>query len=248
MLSLCPMSLIIPSIISKKLLIIDDDPLLQAYLTSFFERRDYLCDQLLNGECLESYFSSQDKKPDLVLLDVLILGKDRFYWLKWLTQKYPTIPVIMLTGENKKKDRLLALKSGAVDYINKPFDSDELLLRIQIMLRLHYPEPKKRTDKLCFGPYSYHYHSEELHSDQRQGHVHLTGNEKHLFAILCKNYGEIVSREALNGAIGVEEYHPLDRRIDVHISRLRNKLENVTGKSKYIHVVRNNGYFLRYFK
>ncbi|MCK5814162.1 MAG: response regulator transcription factor [Cocleimonas sp.] len=242
------MSSITPSTIQKKLLIIDDDQLLQTYLASFFERKDYLCDQLVCGECLSSYFSKRDKKPDLILLNVLMAGKNGFYWLNWLTEKYPLIPVIMLTGENKKQDRLLALGSGAVDYINKPFDTDELFLRIQIMMRLHHSSAEKAKDKLSFGPYSYHYHSKKLYSDQDQGNVHLTENEKHLFAILCKNYGEIVSREALNGAIGVKEYHPLDRRIDVHISRLRNKLENVTGKSKYIHVVRNNGYFLRYFK
>ena len=230
----------------KKLLIIDDDTLLQTYLTSFFEEKNYICDQLSEGEYLKSYFDSAEKKPNLVLLDVLMSGKNGFYWLEWLVKKYPLIPVIMLTGENKKKDRLLALGSGAVDYINKPFDSDELLLRIEIMMRLHHSDGEQKTgDKFSFGSYCYDYSSEKLHNGQK--YVHLTENEKRIFSILCENYGEIVSREALNKSIGVTDYHPLDRRIDVHISRLRNKLENITEKSKYIHVVRNNGYFLKYF-
>ena len=238
---------IISSNVQKKLLIIDDDRLLQTYLTSFFDEKGYVCDQLSDGEYLESYFDSSDKAPDLVLLDVLMSGKDGFYCLEWLTKRHPLIPVIMLTGENKKKKRLFALGSGAVDYVHKPFDSDELLLRVQIMMRLHHysVEEEAKRNELCFGSYCYDFHTKKLYSDK--GDVHLTENEKHPFITLSTNYGEIVTRQALNESIGVKDYHPLDRRIDVHISRLRNKLENITEKSKYIHVVRNNGYFLKYF-
>ncbi|MCK5902646.1 MAG: response regulator transcription factor [Cocleimonas sp.] len=228
----------------KKLLIIDDDELLQSYLHSFFGERGYFCHQLNEGDELPSYFNEQDESPDLILLDVLMSGHDGFHWLKWLRKEYPKIPVIMLTGENKGEDRVRGLRSGAIDYISKPFNSEELFLRVQNILRLHDLGDKK--DKLFFGPYCYNFNVRELRKQDKS--VHLTENEKRLLIELCQNYGEIVSREALNKAIGVEEYHPLDRRIDVHISRLRNKLENISGKSKYIHVVRNNGYFLRYFE
>lgn len=230
--------------IKKKLLIIDDDELLQVYFSSFFDEKEYICDVLSSGEFIQSYFETQNRKPDLILLDVLMPGKNGFYWLQWLKEEYPKIPVIMLTGENKGEDRILALSSGAIDYINKPFNSEELLLRMQNMLRLH--ESNDNKEVLYFGPYWYDFGSKEL--KKKTGNIHLTENEKRLLVKLCENYGDIVSREDLNEAIGVEEYHPLDRRIDVHISRLRNKLENVSGKSKYIHVVRNNGYFLKYFE
>ena len=225
-----------------KLLIIDDDELLQAYFSSFFSENNYDCDQLLNGEDIQQYFANQKKKPDLILLDVLLPGNDGFYWLQWLKKEYPELPVIMLTGETKDEDRIQGLSSGAVDYINKPFNSEELLLRIQTMLRLH--DSIENDSQLSFGDYRFDLSSKELkHQDET---VHLTTNEKLLLAILCENHKETVSREDLNRAIGVDDYHPLDRRIDVHISRLRNKLDNSGGKSKYIHVVRNNGYFLRY--
>ena len=172
-------------------------------------------------------------------------GKNGFYWLEWLTEKYPMIPVIMLTGENKKWDRIFALSSGAVDYINKPFDIDELLLRVQIMMRLSDTNSVIKKDKLYFGSYCYDFDLKILHS--HQGHVHLTESEKHLFDKLCENYSITVSREALSDAIGVKNHHPMDRRVDVHLSRLRNKLEKRTGKDKYIHVVRNKGYFLKHF-
>ncbi|HFC91436.1 MAG TPA: response regulator transcription factor [Leucothrix mucor] len=228
----------------KKLLIVDDDKLLQSYLASFLKEKNYLSEQLFSGEELEKYFDLSVRKPDLILLDVLMSGRNGFYWLEWLTEKHPMIPIIMLTGENKKWDRIFALSSGAVDYVNKPFDMDELLLRVQIMIRLYHNNNLTREGRFYFGSYCYDFSSKILHS--HQGHVHLTENEKRLFLKLCENYGEVVSREVLSRAIGVAEFHPMDRRIDVHISRLRNKFKKITGKEKYIHVVRNKGYFLRH--
>lgn len=229
----------------KKLLIVDDDKLLQNYLISFFKEKNYLSDQLFSGEDLQEYFESSDKKPDLILLDVLMSGKNGFYWLEWLTKKYPMIPIIMLTGESKKWDRIFALSSGAVDYINKPFDTDELLLRVKIIMRLLGANSATKKNKLYFGSYCYDFDLKILHC--HQGHVHLTEKENHLFAKLCENYATTVSREVLSQTIGVKDYHPMDRRVDVHLSRLRNKLEKITDKEKYIHVVRNKGYFLKYF-
>jgi len=226
-----------------KLLTIDDDELLQAYFSSFFSEKGYECEQLLKGEYIQGYFENLDRKPDLILLDVLLPGKNGFHWLQWLKKEHPELPVIMLTGETKDNDRIQGLSSGAVDYINKPFNSEELLLRVQTMLRLH--DSVENENLVSFGAYLFNLSTKELKIQDRL--VHLTTNEKSLLAILCENYKETVSREDLNKAIGVEEYHPLDRRIDVHISRLRNKLDAAAGKSKYIHVVRNNGYFLRYF-
>ncbi|HIO92780.1 MAG TPA: response regulator transcription factor [Leucothrix mucor] len=227
---------------SIKLLIIDDDELLQAYCALLFKENGYSCDQLLNGEDIQSYFSLQTKKPDLVLLDVLLPGKNGFHWLQWLHKEYPQLPVIMLTGESRGEDRIQGLQSGAVDYVNKPFNSEELLLRVQTMLRLHGVIENKNL--VFFGAYCFDLATKEL---KRQGElVHLTANEKHLLTPLCENYAKTVLREDLSKVIGVEEYHPLDRRIDVHFSRLRNKLDGKLGKSKYIHVVRNKGYFLRY--
>ena len=225
-----------------KLLIIDDDELLQVYFSSFFGEKGYDCEQLLCGEDIQSYFEKTSKKPDLILLDVLLPGENGFHWLHWLKKEHPELPIIMLTGETKDQDRIQGLSSGAVDYINKPFNSDELLLRVQTMLRLH--NALENENQLSFGAYHFDLSSKELKC--QGGKIHLTANEKLLLAILCENYRETVSREDLNKAIGVDEYHPLDRRIDVHISRLRNKLDSTGGKSKYIHVVRNNGYFLRY--
>ena len=232
----------------KKLLIVDDDELLQAYVSSFFHDNGFVCDQLGSGEGLPAYFDSfpdtETQIPDLILLDVLMPGNNGFYWLQWLQQERVNIPVIMLTGENKGEDRIMGLRGGAMDYINKPFNSEELLLRVQNMLRLH--DHSQVVEVLGFGQYSYSFGEKELRKGEQR--VHLTENENKLLFKLCECYGDPVSREVLNEAIGVEEYHPLDRRIDVHISRLRNKLENLIGKSKYIHVVRNNGYFLKFFE
>ncbi|MCK5895711.1 MAG: response regulator transcription factor [Cocleimonas sp.] len=228
----------------KKILIVDDDKLLQAYLMSLFEAQNYISDQLFSGDGLEHYFKTLKRMPDLILLDVLMPGKDGFYWLEWLTAHYPMIPVIMLTVESKQQDCIFALSSGAVDYINKPFDIKELLLRVQIMMRLHSTDATGSCHKFYFGSYWYDFDSKTLQN--QKGNLHLTENEKSLFDTLCKHYGKTVSREQLSVEIGVEDYHPMDRRIDVHISHLRNKLENLVGKSKYIHSVRNSGYFLKY--
>jgi DNA-binding response OmpR family regulator len=112
------------------------------------------------------------------------------------------------------------------------------------MMRLHRADNTESRNKFYFGSYCYDFDSKILQN--QDGHLHLTENEKCLFDTLCKHYGKTVSREQLSNEIGVKDYHPMDRRIDVHISHLRNKLENLVGKSKYIHSVRNSGYFLKY--
>jgi len=160
---------------------------------------------------------------DLLVLDVMLPKLDGYAVLKELRQR-SELPVIMLTSRTQRRDRILGLDTGADDYLSKPFDPDELLARIRAVLRRAGGEDKTVSTRLVIGEVEIDTSTRQVWA--RGAAVELTAIEFDLLALLMRRAGKIISREEISLSVFKREAEPYDRVLDVHVSRVRKKLES----------------------
>ena len=174
---------------------------------------------------------------DLLILDVMMPVETGFDLARSI-RKTSSVPIIMLTARHEAEARIEGLQIGADDYVAKPFEPRELVLRIGNILKRSAPIPVERTETLTFGPYIYHLERGEL----RQGEdiVHLTDRERDMLRVLAAAPGETVPRGDLTGGGGTVN----ERAVDVQINRLRRKIERDPANPLFLQAVRGIGYRL----
>ena len=184
---------------------------------------------------------------DLIVLDVMMPGEDGVALTQWLRGAMAT-PVILLTARGEAKDRITGFEAGADDYIAKPFEPRELVLRINAILR-RAPRAEATRDApqmLMLGRLRYEIETGELRDGQEP--VRLTQTESALMRILAARQGQVVSREALVDQLGRDRglggEIAQERAVDVQITRLRRKLELDPRRPRYLQTVRGEGYML----
>jgi two-component system phosphate regulon response regulator OmpR len=148
-----------------------------------------------------------------------------------------SVPIIMLTARHEAEARIEGLQIGADDYVAKPFEPRELILRIGNILKRSAPAPVEALEQVTFGPYIYHLERGELRSGEEI--IHLTDREREMLRILALTRGETVPRNALTGNGSVNE-----RAVDVQINRLRRKIERDPANPLFLQAVRGIGYRL----
>ena len=219
----------------NRILVLDDDEVLQKLLQEFLRQQGYFVYSLNSGEELEAFLN---KNPvNIVVLDLLLPGYDGLFWLTWLKQNHPELPVLILSSEQAVEKRIAGLEAGADDYLSKPFHPIELVLRIKTILRNH---PLLRNS--ATHDYSYCIDPELglfFRGDQT---IKLTTTETQLMSFLFEHVGEVVSRDEISETLRGNTHHPLDRSIDVHINRLRKKIEEKPSVPKYLNTVWGKGY------
>lgn len=223
-----------------RLLLVDDDELLHTLFEGFTQ--DYYQTTTLNtGEALPIYL--QTHNPDLIILDVMLPGENGWYWLNWLQDQYAHIPTIMLSVKGSTEDRIQGLQLGAYDYLPKPFDQQELLLRINNVLRCHKPAIYRTT--LKFGSFIFDQTKETLRPvDAPQTIIPLSPTEARLIHFFYTHEGEVATRDMISLYLHGTEHNPLNRSIDVHIGRLRKKLDahRPPATPTLIQTIRGKGY------
>ncbi len=223
----------------KNLLIVDDDDILLAYLQKCLFRNGYIVSCLSDGEGIPSILEKD--RFDLVVLDVNLPGKNGFYWLNWLRHYHPTVQVIMASVNTGEDDRLCGLENGALDYLIKPFHDQELLIRIGNIFHHH---PSRSIDRTI--------HIGELTLDTINNRVlkegietRLTLLEVNILKLLYLNAGATLSRDDIMQHVRGTKHNPLDRSIDIHINKIRKKIEEDSSNPSYIHTIRGKGYCLQ---
>ena len=224
------------------LLIVDDDERIRSLLKQFLIQSDYLVSTAENAEQAGTLLSTIEF--DIIILDVMMPGQDGITFTAELRKSKNITPILLLTARGETEDKIKGLEAGADDYLPKPFEPKELLLRINAILR-RMPDLKKdqmSPKTLNFGNLTYDVTRSELWEGNKQ--IRLTTTEIHLMKIFTSALGEPISRAELVTSLGKDVGLAQDRAIDVQITRLRRKIEVNPSQPRYLQTVRGAGYML----
>ncbi len=223
------------------LLIVDDDERIRGLLQKFLIRNGFLVSAARDAAHARRILSGLDF--DLIVLDVMMPGEDGISLTKGIRET-STTPILLLTARAETEDRITGLEAGADDYLAKPFEPKELLLRINAILR-RMPE-QAATDSapkyLNLGPIRYD--TERAEMWRGEDLVRLTSTEIQLMKIFAAKPGAALSRTQLVEELGRDRGQSQERAVDVQITRLRRKLEDNPKQPRYLQTVRGAGYML----
>ncbi len=223
------------------LLIIDDDERIRTLLQKFLMRNGFLVTAARDAAHARRILSGLDF--DMVVCDIMMPGEDGLALTKSLRETHDT-PILLLTAKGETEDRIRGLEAGADDYLAKPFEPKELLLRINAILRrVPEPEPEQVKPKvLPLGDIRYDMERGEMW--QGETLVRLTATENQLMRIFSAQVGEALSRTQLVEELGRDRGQAQERAVDVQITRLRRKIEANPKQPRYLQTVRGAGYML----
>jgi len=224
------------------LLVVDDDERIRSLLQQFLVQSDYLVSTAEDAEQARTLLSAIEF--DLIILDVMMPGQDGISFTADLRTLQNNTPILLLTARGETEDRIKGLEAGADDYLPKPFEPKELLLRINAILRRmpDLKEDQMMPKTLSLGHLKYDVARNELWEGETQ--IRLTTTESQLMKIFTSALGEPISRVDLVTSLGRDISSAQDRAIDVQITRLRRKIEVNPGQPRYLQTVRGAGYML----
>lgn len=223
------------------LLIVDDDERIRSLLQKFLMRNGFLVTAARDAAHARRVLSGLDF--DMIVLDVMMPGEDGLSLCRSLRETHAT-PILLLTAKGETENRIEGLEAGADDYLSKPFEPKELLLRINAILR-RVPDvaPEEAAPKiLTLGPIRYDMERGEMW--QGEDLVRLTATEMQLMKIFSAKPGEAISRAKLVEDLGRDRGQAQERAVDVQITRLRRKIESNPKQPRYLQTVRGAGYML----
>ncbi|WDP84018.1 MAG: response regulator [Desulfobacter sp.] len=223
---------------TQTLLIIDDDIKLIELLFEYFGENGFQVSAL--GEGTQAIKTIRETAPDLIILDIMLPGKDGLTVLKEIRTQFST-PVIMLTAKGDDTDRIVGLELGADDYLPKPFNPRELLARIRAILRRQdRTEPIGEERLIRSGDMVLNRAARSLTLQDRA--VELSTTEFNILEVLMKNPNAVLSRDQIMNMAQGKDFMAFDRSVDIHISKLRAKIEKDPAAPARIKTVWGTGY------
>ena len=219
---------------AKHLLVIDDDSRIRNLLQRYLSNNGFRVSTAMNAA--EARKTMHGLAFDLLVLDVMMPGESGMEFAASL-RKDSQIPILMLTARAESESRIQGLEIGVDDYLPKPFEPRELLLRIQNILKHQAGQNASPIDQVTFGPFKYKLERQELLCGTDV--IRLTDRERELLSLFAAQPGATVTRLALAGEDGTGE-----RTIDVQINRLRRKIEPDPSNPIYLQTIRGVGYRL----
>lgn len=217
------------------ILLVDDDRRIRELLTTYLRTNGFRVTAA--GNAAEARKALQGLAYDIIVLDVMMPGENGFDFAASLRSQGNAVPVLMLSARSDASDRIQGLASGSDDYLGKPFEPEELLLRLRNLLRRSQPREEKITT-VKFGNCVFELENGVL---EKSGmNIHLTGREKEILRLLAATPGQAVARAMLQPS-GVSDDA---RAIDVQMNRLRQKIETDPANPVYLQTMRGQGYCL----
>jgi len=220
-----------------KILVIEDEKKVANFLQKGLKEEQFVVDVAYDGLDGEHLATTNDY--DLILLDIMLPGKDGIEILKTLRQRQINIPVIMLTAKEMVEDKVEGFNAGCDDYISKPFSFEELLVRIRAVLRRG---SGALSNVLTFADLTLDLISHKVIRDGRE--IELTAKEYTLLEYLVRNPNRVLTRTMIAEHVWDYNYDSFTNVIDVYINYLRNKVDRGFA-TKLIHTVRGVGYVLK---
>ena len=227
---------------SNHILIVEDDPRLRERLARYLTGEGFRVTAA--GDAAEARIQLRAIDPDLMVLDVMMPGESGLDLTQSLRQeRNPDMPILLLTARSAPEDRIAGFEAGADDYLGKPFEPRELVLRIRALLRRAPPPlaPQMPMGPVRIGEAEYDVERGELRDGS--GPIRLTGGESALLTALARKANEVLSREEIAEALGMDDSG--ERAIDVQVVRLRRKIEADPREPRFLHTVRGRGYILK---
>lgn len=232
---------------SHRIFVVDDDDAIRQLTASYLEKHGFIVETAPDGETFLTLFRTQTDETiryALVVLDIMMPGIDGFEVCREL-RTFSKVPVIMLTAVSDEMDRIIGLEIGADDYLAKPFNPRELLARIKAILRRSESanEPQQPARFCRFHGLCLDTTTRALSTSNGQS-LSLSGADYNLLMLFINNAGKVLSREYIAATTRKRCSDPMDRFIDVHISRLRQCLGEEAKSPEIIKTVRGSGYLM----
>lgn len=225
---------------AKKVLVVDDEKLIVKGIRFSLLQDGMEVDCAYDGE--DALNRAKANSYDMILLDVMLPKMDGFEVCQAI-REFSDVPIVMLTAKGDDMDKILGLEYGADDYITKPFNILEVKARIKAIMRRTSPEraPQVQSSVIEKGDIKLDCDSRRLFINDNE--INLTAREFELLEILIKNENKVYSRESLLKIVWGEDYPGDVRTVDVHVRRLREKIEANPSEPKYVHTKWGVGYY-----
>lgn len=223
---------------AKKVLVVDDEKLIVKGIRFSLEQDGMEVDCAYDGE--EALEKIKDKEYDIVLLDVM-LPKLTGFEVCQQVREFSSVPIVMLTAKGEDMDKILGLEYGADDYITKPFNILEIKARIKAIIRRTAPKKKEERRIIESGDLKLDCEGRRVYVAGRE--INLTAKEFELLELLVVNANKVYSRENLLKLVWGNDYPGDVRTVDVHVRRLREKIEHNPSEPKYVHTKWGVGYY-----
>lgn len=223
---------------SKRILLVEDEPGLVLTLTDRLTAEGYVVDAVSDGD--EAVEKAIGESFDLIVLDVMLPGKDGFDICQELRKRGLATPILFLTARGEIADRVVGLKLGGDDYLTKPFDMLELTARVGALLRRSRVEEAHGPERYRFGDLEVDFRKAEITRGEEP--VDLSALEFKLLRYFIENRGATLSRDELLNRVWGYDAMPYSRTVDVHVSGLRQKIEENPARPQYVVTVHRLGY------
>lgn len=225
----------------KKVLVVDDEKLIVKGIRFSLEQEGMEVDTAFDGE--EAVEKAQGKEYDIILLDIMLPKLDGLQVCQQI-REFSNVPIIMLTAKGDDMDKIMGLEYGADDYITKPFNILEVKARIKaIMRRTTSRSDKKKEMILEAGTMKMDLDERRVYIEGKE--MNLTSKEYDVLELLAKNANHVYGREKLLHLVWGEDYPGDVRTVDVHIRRLREKIEKNPSEPKFVHTKWGVGYYFK---
>ena len=223
---------------SSRILLVEDEPGMLLALSDRLGNEGYQVDCEADGK--SGLYRALAHAYDLIILDIMLPKQNGYEVCRGLRERGVKSAVLMLTARDSTADKVKGLSIGADDYLTKPFDSTELLARIGALLRRSPSSPDQFLDSFSFGNVTVKFRSAEVF---RSGnHVRLSAGEFKLLKFLIQNRDSVITRDQLLNIVWGYNFIPNTRTVDVHVAKLRQKLEPDPQLPRFIMTVRGMGY------
>lgn len=224
---------------SKRVLIVEDEDSIRKFVKINLERADFHVIEAETGE--KGVDIARKETIDIVVLDVMLPGMDGFEVCRILREEYPNLGIIMLTAKSQDIDKIMGLEYGSDDYMTKPFNPTELVLRVKSLSRRMESRSEDKADsKLEIGPFKIDKYSRKFYKENME--MDVTPTEYSIVKLFMENPGKAFKRDEILNLIWGYDFVGDSKIVDVNIRRLRSKVENDPSKPEYIETVWGLGY------
>lgn len=221
---------------AETILLVEDEMRIARWTQAYIEKAGYGCLWASNGR--DALLMAQREHPDLVVLDLMLPGIDGWTVCEQLRRE-SDVPIIMLTAKIAEQDIIKGLKTGADDYVTKPFQPGELVARIEATLR-RAKGKFAPANRLSIGPFTLDFDMRQCFIDGTP--VSLTSSQFELMTFFMRHPRQVLSREQLIERVFGDDFDSYERAVDIHIRRLRTKIEADPSQPRYIQTVFGVGY------